>query len=60
MALIYLSLHAFYISGVLFVELSNCLSTVFARHASRAILSIVVIYVTVYGARPAALLTHVS
>ena len=60
MALINLSLHTFYISGVLFVELSNCLTAVFTRHAPRIILSVMVINVAVYGARPATLLTHVS
>ena len=60
MALIDLSLHAFYISGVLFVELSNCLTTMFARHATRVILSVMVINIAIYGARPAALLTHLN
>ena len=60
MALINLSLHAFNISSVLFVELSNCLTAVFTRHAPRVILSIMVINIAVHGTRPAALLTHVS
>ena len=60
MALVNLSLHTFYISSVLFVKLSNCLTAVFARHASSIILSIMVVNVAIYSARPAALLTHLN